>query len=298
MHDDPLVVGGHDEGVVAAVIGVGPDPRDRGPRVLGQDGVLDLSRCLVGDGVPTMTPPAVCVGEVVGAGDGEGLVEMDGEVLAVGGVDVGVIAAVGVLPDPPDGRVGVLGQDRVLDLGGGVIRDLSVVVAVPPVPPVVARTVGVRIVRLGRRGLRGRRRGRRGQRRGGAASSGRVGAQRAGQDRPGQEPGADQCSGGAAAKLPSATLLWPTSPARNRYTPRSGAVLPVSVLLVRSPVAELVLTPADTKIQLSPALLCLSTLGSPHGVRNSSQNRVDGIACPVVRVRPEMGVHVECLCGR
>src|SRR5829696_10036660 len=90
------------------------------------------------------------------AGHLEGLVDLDGDPLAVGGGEVGLIDAVGVRLDPQDGRARVLGQGGRPDLGGGVAGEQLLVgplalglvgVAAAAVLPAVRGAVGAALVR-------------------------------------------------------------------------------------------------------------------------------------------------------
>src|SRR5215211_6410284 len=66
------------------------------------------------------------------AGDLEGLVDLDGDPLAAGRGQVGLVDAVGVGLDPQDGRPRVPGQRRRLDLGGGVAGEQVLVRPLAP----------------------------------------------------------------------------------------------------------------------------------------------------------------------
>src|SRR3954452_17768662 len=55
----------------------------------------------------------------LGAGDGEGLVDLDGDLVTGLGGEVGFVDAVGVGLDALDGGAGVLREGCCLDLGGG-----------------------------------------------------------------------------------------------------------------------------------------------------------------------------------
>ena len=84
------------------------------------------------------------------AGDLEGLVDLDGDPLAAGRGQVGLVDAVGVGLDSQDGRPRVLGQRRRLDLGGGVageqvlVRPLALgLVDVAARPPAVTAGAAV-----------------------------------------------------------------------------------------------------------------------------------------------------------
>src|SRR5215212_8868259 len=84
------------------------------------------------------------------AGDLEGLVDLDGDPLAAGRGQVGLVDAVGVGLDPQDGRPRVLGQGGRLDLGGGAAGEQVLVgplalrlVAVAPRSPAVTTVAAV-----------------------------------------------------------------------------------------------------------------------------------------------------------
>src|SRR3954469_14267868 len=79
----------------------------------------------------------------LGAGDGEGLVDLDGDLVAGLGGEVGFVDAVGVGLDAFDGGAGVSGEGGGLHLGcGGPGEDRLVPVPTVPAGPTVTAGLG------------------------------------------------------------------------------------------------------------------------------------------------------------
>src|SRR4051794_27915848 len=117
-----VAVGGGDVGFVGAAV-VGLAALDGGAGVGGQHGGLDLGLGVPGQRFLALTAATVVAGAVaagLGASDGEVLADQDGELVAVGGGDVGFVDAALVGLAALDGGAGVGRQHCGLHLRLGV----------------------------------------------------------------------------------------------------------------------------------------------------------------------------------